>query len=44
MTQINPKNYQTKIKPSIYETNKYIIQNPPTIIEYAAFFGSLKIY
>ncbi|KAK8844301.1 hypothetical protein M9Y10_024513 [Tritrichomonas musculus] len=40
----------TKIKPSIYETNSFLIQkeneseNGITLIEYAAFFGSIQIF
>ena len=33
----------TKIKPSIYETNLFLIDKEPTLIEYAAFFGSIQI-
>ena len=33
----------SKIKPSIFETNSFLNMNRPTIIEYAAFFGSIKI-
>ena len=33
----------TKIKPSIYETNSFLINKEPTLIEYAAFFGSIQI-
>ena len=31
------------IKPSIYETNSYLIFKEPTLINYAAFFGSTQI-
>ena len=33
----------TKIKPSIYETHSFLIDKEPTLIEYAAFFGSIQI-
>ena len=33
------------IKPSIFETHKYLIENESTnLIEYAAFFGSIQIF
>lgn len=32
------------IKPSIFETNSFLNKNHPTLIEYAAFFGSLQIF
>lgn len=35
--------HSSKIKPSIYETNSYLIDKEPTLIEYAAFFGSIQI-
>ena len=34
----------TKIHTSIYETNKFLIKNTPTLIEYSAFFGSIEIF
>ena len=33
-----------KIKESIFETNSFLIENEPTLIEYAAFYGSVKIF
>lgn len=33
-----------KIKPSIFETNSFLINAEPTLIEYAAFHGSIKIF
>ncbi|KAK8840877.1 hypothetical protein M9Y10_027707 [Tritrichomonas musculus] len=33
-----------KIKKSIFETNSFLINKEPTLIEYAAFFGSIQIY
>ena len=45
---VNEKNYQldSTIKPSIYETNDFLLQFniEMTLIEYAAFFGSIKIF
>ena len=37
-------NQSSKIKPSIFETNLYLIENDPSIIEYAAFYGSIQIF
>ena len=34
----------SKIMPSIFETNSFLLQNKPTLIEYAAFFGSLNVF
>ena len=34
----------SKIEPSVFETNYFLIENDPTIIEYAAFFGSIQIF
>ena len=38
--------YQNGIKPSIFETNNFLLERKENIqmIEYAAFFGSLKIF
>lgn len=33
-----------KIETSIYETNSFLTDKKPTLIEYAAFFGSIKIF
>ena len=35
---------ESKIKPSIFETNSYLIGKEITLIEYAAFFGSIQIF
>ena len=35
---------QSEIKPSIYETSPFLLSNKPTLIEYAAFFGSIQIF
>ena len=32
------------IKPSIYETNSFLFSKSPTLIEYAAFYGSIQIF
>ena len=32
------------IEPSIYETNPYLLMYNPSLIEYALFFGSIKIF
>ena len=34
----------SKIKRSIFETNSFLQKNEPTLIEYAAFFGSIQIF
>ena len=34
----------SKIKQSIFETNRFLIDKNPTLIEYAAFFGSIQIF
>ena len=43
MTQSNLSNNKT-IDPSIYETNSFIIKSKLTLIEYAAFYGSIQIF
>ena len=40
-THLDIKN---KIKPSLFETNSLLIEKEATLIEYAAFFGSIKIF
>ncbi|KAK8894716.1 hypothetical protein M9Y10_023153 [Tritrichomonas musculus] len=42
----NQKNLalSTKIEPSIFETNSFLMCRNPTLIEYAAFFGSMQIF
>lgn len=45
VTQSNLPVFSYKIEESIYETNNFLIDNKDTsLIEYAAFFGSLKIF
>ena len=34
----------TTIKPSIFETNRFLYDKEVTLIEYAAFFGSIQIF
>ena len=43
---VNQTNYQlsSKIEPSFFETNSFLIQNQPSLIEYSAFFGSIQIF
>ena len=36
-------NLSSHIKMSIFETNSFLIENKPTLIEYAAFYGSIQI-
>lgn len=43
VTKANPKLTMT-IKPSIFESNDYLLKNEPSLIEYAAFFGSFQIF
>ena len=42
----NKKSFQfvSNIKPSIFETNSLLMKNSTSQIEYAAFYGSLKIF
>ncbi|KAK8895481.1 hypothetical protein M9Y10_023947 [Tritrichomonas musculus] len=40
-TNISP---QLTIKPSIYETNSFLYNKHPTLIEYSAFYGSIQIF
>ena len=43
---VNKNDYSLKstIKSSIYETNHFLINKECTLIEYAAFFGSIQIF
>ena len=34
----------TQILPSIFETNRFLCKRKPTLIEYAAFYGSIQIF
>ena len=46
ITYINRTNFSlnNKIKPSIYETHSFLINKKLSLIEYAAFFGSIQIF
>lgn len=37
-------NSSSKISSSIYETNPFLIDKQPSLIEYEAFFGSIEIF
>ena len=43
---VNQANFRlsSRIEPSIFETNSFLIDKKPTLIEYAAFFGSIQIF
>lgn len=36
--------FSEKVRPSIFESNKVLLQRSPYLIEYAAFFGSFQIF
>ncbi|KAK8880690.1 hypothetical protein M9Y10_003375 [Tritrichomonas musculus] len=47
VSYVNRTNFSlmSEIKPSIFETNSFLIENNSmTLIEYSAFFGSIKIF
>ncbi|KAK8871653.1 hypothetical protein M9Y10_007390 [Tritrichomonas musculus] len=44
VSQTNLPLAETTIPPSIYETNCFIAERNPTLIEYAAFHGSIQIF
>lgn len=46
VTFVNQTNFSlsSTIKPSIFETNSFLLKNETSLIEYAAFFGSLQIF
>ena len=46
VSYVNRTNYSisSEIKYSIFETNLFLIESNPTLIEYAAFFGSIQIF
>lgn len=46
VTCITKSNYSvnTKIQPSIFETNQFLLKNSPSLIEYSAFYGSIEIF
>ena len=43
---VNQKNFNlsSQVTPSLFETNQFLIDQKPTLIEYAAFFGSIQIF
>ena len=45
VTYVNHTNYplDSEIKKSFYETNSFLIEREPKLIEYAAFFGAFQI-
>ena len=43
-TQTNNISFDYKIPSSIYETNLYLKNKEPTLIEYSAFYGSIQIF
>ncbi|KAK8839668.1 hypothetical protein M9Y10_032041 [Tritrichomonas musculus] len=43
MNQVN-LTFSSKLKISIFETNSFLLNHEPTLIEYAAFFGSIQIF
>lgn len=46
ISYINQKDFylKQKIKKSIFETNSFLIDKTPNLLEYAAFFGSIQIF
>ena len=46
ITYVNKTNLylDTKLQYSIFETNEFLISKKPTLIEYAAFYGSIQIF
>ena len=46
ISYVNKNEYRLKstVKPSIYETNLLLLDKNPTLIEYAAFFGSIQVF
>lgn len=46
ISYVKKNNYplNSKINQSIFETNNFLLKNEPTLIEYAAFFGSTQIF
>ena len=42
--QFKKENLNNVLEPSIYETNTFLLNNQTTLIEYAAFFGSIQIF
>ena len=44
VNQTNLSLLSTIIEPSIFETNSFLIERKPSLIEYAAFFGSIQVF
>lgn len=46
ISYVNKRNIRLSltIPKTIYETNVFLIKHNPTLIEYAAFFGSIQIF
>lgn len=46
ISHVNKNNISltSKIQPSLFETNSFLLKKEPTIFEYSAFCGSLKIF
>ncbi|KAK8837074.1 hypothetical protein M9Y10_037123 [Tritrichomonas musculus] len=44
VNQSNISIKDTKIESTIYETNPFLIENEPNLIEYSAFYGSIQIF
>ena len=46
ISYVNQENISlsSKIKPSVFETNSFLIEKELSLIEYAAFFGSIQIF
>ena len=40
----NQINLNSTVKDSFFETNLFLLDNEPTLIEYAAFYGSIQIF
>ena len=46
VTYVNQTNFPLnfQIKPSIFETNQFLLENETSLIEYSAFYGSIQIF
>lgn len=47
ISYVNKNNYPIRtgyIKPTLFETNPFLLKNQPRLIEYAAFYGSIQIF
>ena len=36
--------FEVKIKPSVYETNDFLLNKASNLMEYAVFYGSIQIF